>query len=113
MYSLFVFLFSVFVVIHSFIFALPAGAFVGVMLLVDACGAVFDTLLVLAVGEALGFVVGTLLVSFLVLSLSHFLLSLLLRLFRCVDRCVDKRSPAFWCRIGWRRAMGLVPGKFV
>ena len=102
--------FSFAFVVISFIFALPAGAFVGVMLLVDACGAVLNTLLVLfAVGEALGFVVGASLVFVLPFSLSHFLL---FRLFRCVDRCVYERSPAFWCRIGWRRAMGLVPGEF-
>ena len=102
----------VFFVVISVLFALPIGSFMCLTFLVEACSAAVDTVLVLAVGEALGLVVGTLFVPFLhfcFVSLSHFCFSLLHRLSRCVPKC----WPVFLCRMGWKSATGLVPGKCV
>ena len=101
-----------FVVIHSCIFALPIGAFICLTFLVDACSAVVDMVLVFAIGEALGLVVGTFVFSFLCFSfllLPHFLVSLLCRMFRCVPEC----WPVIVCPMGGKSATGFVPGECV
>ena len=82
------FVLFIFIVIHSFIFALPIGSFTCCVLLAMACCSAVDTVLVRAVGEALCLVFGTLFVPFLCFSLSHFSVSLLCRLFSCVPECV-------------------------